>query len=84
MSEKQPRPTVTDEMIREAVLSVVLEMSVGDVESTVDSVCRQYRHPMDGFDLAMGSHHRHLRIRPRLLSGARAGPARIAQAHHQV
>lgn len=48
-----PRPTVTDEMIRAAVLSVVSEMAVGDPESAADSVCRQYRHPMDGFDLAM-------------------------------
>lgn len=49
----EPRPTVTDEMIRAAVQSVAEKMMTGDVESAVEAICRQYQHPMDGFDLAM-------------------------------
>lgn len=53
----QPRPTVTDEMIRLATLKLAPRFTSSDdpreVESVVNAIVEQYRHPMDGFELAL-------------------------------
>lgn len=46
------RPTVTDEMIREAATQVA-EVYYPDFKgAAVDAILRQYSHPMDGYELA--------------------------------
>lgn len=50
----EPRPKVTDEMIRAAAESVVREyLPDVDMDASVDAICRQYRRHMDGYDLSM-------------------------------
>lgn len=47
--EVPPRPTVTESMIQEAASEVVEKVS----DISVMDIVRHYRHPMDGYDLAM-------------------------------
>lgn len=50
------RPTVTDDMVYEACLSVAHKLDGADddrqIETMARSIARVYRHPMDGFCLA--------------------------------
>lgn len=51
------RPTVTDEMIRAAILEVAPSVAGSDaseieIENVADSIGRVYRHHMDGYELA--------------------------------
>lgn len=52
-----PRPTVTEEMIRAAIMKVAPKLAghnptTSDIESVADSIQRVYRRYMDGFDIA--------------------------------
>lgn len=44
-----PRPTVTDEMILRAAQQLVADF---EMDGNPEDVAEQYRHPMDGYDLA--------------------------------
>ncbi len=53
-----PRPTVTDEMIRAAIMKIAPKLvgytnpTEDDLESVADSVARVYHRYMDGFEIA--------------------------------
>ncbi|MFM9928177.1 hypothetical protein VLK31_34765 [Variovorax sp. H27-G14] len=52
-----PRPTVTEEMIRAAIMKVAPQLAgdmptTSDIESVADSIQRVYHRYMDGFDIA--------------------------------
>lgn len=46
------RPTVTDEMIREAAMQVAEVYYPDFKDAAVEAILRQYSYPMDGYELA--------------------------------
>lgn len=54
--EAPPRPQVSEDMIRRAAEAVVPNLNIDAgtplFESSVDDIVKEYRHPMDGYDLA--------------------------------
>jgi hypothetical protein len=53
-TQTMKRPQVTAELIHKAAMKVGAKLAdrPHEVDSVVDSICREYSYPMDGFELA--------------------------------